>query len=158
MSLIAYFQFYWQETNQQLITLQNDIQRIAIDVQQSNSTLRQSSSLHQLQLQIEEIKQKLSLSTQSSSKFIAHLQHIIANADVVLHRLHPSINDTNNEKYYTIEVQGNYTQIYRFIHALISPSSHQTGLFSGVMFKTNNGYLTATLAISFIKDDIKNEQ
>lgn len=158
LSLTAYFQFYWQEANQQLTTLQNDVQHIAVDKQQINSTLRQSPPLHQLEQQIAEIKNKMVLSKQSSPQFITHLQHIIANTDVVLNRLHPSVNDSNNEKYYTIEVQGNYAQIYRFIHALISPSTHQAGLFSGVSFKPSNGYLTATLAISFIKDDATNEQ
>lgn len=158
LSLAAYFQFYWQEANQQLAMLQNDAQRIAVDVRQINSTLRQSTPLHQLEQKIVEIKHKVALSKRSSPQFIAHLQHIIANTDVVLNRLHPSINDTNNEKYYTIEVQGNYAKIYHFIHLLISSSSHQVGLFSGVSFKPSNGYLTATLAISFIKDDVTNEQ
>lgn len=149
--------FYWQEVESQLTELKNKTQHIASQSQQYTQALTQLPSLHQLEQQMVALEQELTLSKQNATQFVAHIQHMVTQTKVVLNRLQPSAAVAANEQRYQVEVQGDYPQIYRFIHAIITPASYQTGLISEVRFSPRNGELTATFTLSFIKDDI-NEQ
>ncbi|MER5059324.1 hypothetical protein K9U65_00440 [Providencia stuartii] len=155
--LLAYTFFYWQEVESQLTELKNKTQHIASQSQQYTQALTQLPSLHQLEQQMVAMEQELTLSKQNATQFVAHIQHMVTQTKVVLNRLQPSAAVAANEQRYQVEVQGDYPQIYRFIHAIITPASYQTGLISEVRFSPRNGELTATFTLSFIKDDI-NEQ
>lgn len=158
LSSIAYLHFYWQEMDQHISTLEHEINTILVQSQHINLVLQQRPSLKQLEQTMVELTQQIRLTKQTPQHFIHHLQPIIARSGVVLNHLRPTHSPDSLEKHYSIEIQGGYSQIYRFIHALVTPSPTQSGLFSGIKFKPHHGYLTATLAVSFIKDDMTHEQ
>lgn len=156
--LFIYFYFYWQPIALQLTKLENEKQALETQLEHLKITHQQLPSVELLESQLTELKNKINSPKQDPSIFITHLQQAVTRTNVVLNRLQPSTNAETNEQIYTIEIQGYYPQIYRFIYTLMSPSNHQTGLFSGVSFTPHNGQLAATLTISFIKDDKNNEQ
>ncbi|WP_283126578.1 hypothetical protein [Providencia stuartii] len=156
--LFTYFYFYWQPIALQLAKLEHEIHDLDAQSRHMQITHQQLPSLEQLNSQIVALKHKVNSSQRDPSEFITHLQQTVTRTNVVLNRLQPSTNTETQKKSYTIEVQGDYPQLYRFIHALISPPTHQIGLLSGASFTPHNGQLAATLTISFITDDKNNAQ
>ncbi|MEY0232968.1 hypothetical protein [Providencia manganoxydans] len=156
--LFTYFYFYWQPIALQLAKLEHEIHDLDAQSQYMQITHQQLPSLELLNSQIVALKHKVNSSQRDPSEFITHLQQTVTRTSVVLNRLQPSTNTETQKKSYTIEVQGDYPQLYRFIHTLISPPTHQIGLLSGASFTPHNGQLAATLTISFITDDKNNAQ
>nr|WP_282553473.1 hypothetical protein [Providencia sneebia] len=127
-------------------------------MQQNRSTIHDLPSLNSLEQEITQLNQQIAIPNQNQQQFIIHIQHVIDKSYVKLNRLQPSINSDTQEKIYTIEIQGTYPDIYKCIQAIILSSPNPKGLLSSANFQPQHGYLTATLTISFIKDDITHEK
>lgn len=125
--LFTYFYFYWQPIALQLTKLENERHALKTQLEHLQITHQQLPSVELLDSQLAELKNKRNPPKQDPSKFITHLQQTVTRTNVVLNRLQPSTSAETNEQIYTIEIQGYYPQIYRFIYTLMSPSTHRTG-------------------------------
>lgn len=153
---IGYF-FYWQKNEEQLIELASENLNLIQNIEKETKLIQQYPSLHHLEQQIQTMSQSMEAEGQPLELF-SQLHTLLTRSSITFNQLQPIDNNA-----YSIEIQGNYTDIYYFMKQLLTaPKTHKLH-YSEIKLTSKQGTIVASITISsinrplIIKDDHNNE-
>lgn len=153
---VGYF-LYWQTNEERLIELKLENSNLIQNIKKEAKFTQQSLSLHHLEQQIQTINQLIEAEGQSFELF-SQLHTLLSHSNMTLNQLQPVDNNA-----YFIEIQGNYTSVYRFMEQLLTASKIHKLHFKEIKLTSKQGIIIASITISsihhslIIKDDHNNE-